>query len=189
MNLVHRYLCASPSWRACVETAILPWVLDGVDLGSEVLEVGPGYGAATHGLRARVGHLTCVEVDPALAARLAGHMAGHNVTVVCEDATRMSLADGVCDGAASLAMLHHVPSPALQDRLLAEVARVLRPGGAFVGFDGVSGPMFRLLHAFDTMVSIDPSTFAMRLARAGFTDTAIDVGHRGFRFRSRRASS
>jgi SAM-dependent methyltransferase len=189
MNLAHRYLCASTRWRIRVETALLPWVLDGVDLGSEVLEVGPGYGAATHGLRARVGHLTCVEVDRALSTRLAGLMAGHNVTVLCEDATRMSLADGAYDGAVSLAMLHHVPSAVLQDRLLAEVARVLRPGGAFVGFDGVAGKMFRLLHAFDTMVAIDPRTFAMRLASAGFTDIAIDVRNWGFRFRSRRASS
>jgi SAM-dependent methyltransferase len=189
MNLAHRYLCASTGWRTCVGTAILPWVLDGVDLGSKVLEVGPGYGAATHGLRERVGHLTCVEVDRALATRLAGRMAGRNVTVLCEDATRMSLADGACDGAVSVAMLHHVRSAALQDRLLAEVARVLRPGGAFVGFDAVAGPMFRLLHAFDTMVVIDPGTFAMRLAKAGFTDIAIDVRNRGFRFRSRRAVS
>lgn len=187
MNLVHRYVCASTRWKGYVRTTILPWVLDGVDLGLDVLEIGSGYGAATDELRARVGHLTCVEVDGALATRLAGQMAGDNVTVLCEDATRMSLADAACDGAVSLTMLHHVPSPALQDRLLAEVARVLRPGGVFVGFDTVTGPMFRLLHVFDTMVVIDPSTFPMRLARAGFTDIAIDVRARGFRFRSRRA--
>ena len=68
------------------------WVLDGVDLGLEVLEVGPGYGAATEVLRARAGRLTCVEVDRALATRLASQMAGHNVTVLCEDATRMAKA-------------------------------------------------------------------------------------------------
>ena len=186
MKLVHRYLCASTGWRRRVSATILPWVLDGVDLGLEVLEVGSGYGAATDALRAHVGHLTCVEVDRALATRLAGHMAGNHVTVLCEDATRMSLGDGTCDGAVSLTMLHHVPSAAMQDRLLAEVARVLRPGGVFVGFDAVAGPMFRLLHVCDTMVVIDPSTFPMRLASAGFTDIAIDVRARGFRFRARR---
>lgn len=187
MNLVHRYLCASRAWRRHATTAILPWVLDDVNLGLNVLEVGPGYGAATDDLRRRVGHLTCVEVDRALATRLTSHMAGCNVTVRCEDATRMSLADGTYDGAVSLTMLHHVPSAAMQDRLLAEVARVLRPDGVFVGFDAVAGSMFRLLHVFDTMVVIDPSTFPMRLASAGFTDIAIDVRARGFRFRARRA--
>jgi SAM-dependent methyltransferase len=186
MNLVHRLLCASTGWRRRVSTTILPWVLDGVALGLEVLEVGSGYGAASDDLRACVGHMTCVEVDCALAIRLADHMAGHNVTVLCEDATRLPLADGTCDGAVSLTMLHHLPSAAMQDRLLAEVARVLRPGGVFVGFDAVAGPMFRLLHVFDTMVVIDPTTFPMRLASAGFTDIAIDVRARGFRFRARR---
>jgi SAM-dependent methyltransferase len=188
MNLAHRYLCASTRWNTTVRTAILPWVLDGVDLGSNVLEIGPGYGAATDHLRAHVGHLICVEIDRALAARLAERMAAHDVTVLCEDATRMSLADASCDGAVSLTMLHHVPSVALQDRLLSEVARVLRPGGVFAGFDAADGTMFRLLHAFDTMVVIDPRTFPARLSRAGFTDIAIDVRARGFRFRARRAS-
>ena len=186
MNLLHRYLCASAGWQRRVTTGVLPWVLDGVELGSQVLEIGPGYGAATDELCARVGHLTCVEVDRTLATRLAGHLAGHNATVLCEDATRMSLDDATYDGAVSLTMLHHVPSAALQDRLLAEVARVLRPGGVFVGFDAVTGTAFRMLHLFDTMVAIDPSTFATRLARAGFTDIIIDVRARGFRFRARR---
>lgn len=188
MNLAHRRLCASSLWSNTVRTAILPWVFDGVDLGFDVLEVGPGYGAATDWLRTRAGHLTCVEIDPALAGRLTRRLAGPDLTVLCEDATRMSLADSSCDGAASLAMLHHVPSRALQDRLLAEVARVLRPGGMFVGFDAVTGPLVRLLHAFDTMIPIDPSTFSRRLADAGFTDITVDVRSRGFRFRARRAS-
>ena len=188
MNLAHRHLCASRAWTRTVEKAILPWVLDGVDLGVDVLEVGPGYGAATEWLRSRAGHLTCVEINPGLAGRLARDLAAPNLTVLCEDATRMSLADSACDSAVSLTMLHHLPSPALQDRLLAEVARVLRPGGVFVGFDAVPGLMFRLLHAFDTMVVIDPSTFSRRLAVAGFTDITVDARARGFRFRARRAS-
>ena len=44
MNLVHRYLCRSDGWRRTVETQILPWALNGVDLGANVLEVGPGLG-------------------------------------------------------------------------------------------------------------------------------------------------
>jgi SAM-dependent methyltransferase len=189
VNLLHRRLCASTSWARAVRTSILPWVLDGVDLGSSVLEVGPGYGAATDCLRERSGHLTCVEIDRAISTRLAERMPGDRVTVLCEDATQMSLADATFDGAVSLAMLHHMPSVALQDRLLAEVARVLRPGGMFAGFDGATGPLFRLLHVFDTMTVIDPDTFAPRLAKAGFSDIAIDARPRGFRFLARRAGA
>jgi 16S rRNA A1518/A1519 N6-dimethyltransferase RsmA/KsgA/DIM1 with predicted DNA glycosylase/AP lyase activity len=110
VNLTHRLLCASPLWKTTVTGRILQWVLNGVDLGAEVLEVGPGYGAATDCLRAGARHLTCVEIDRRLAARLKREMASHNVTVLCEDATRMSLADATCDGAVSLTILHHVPS-------------------------------------------------------------------------------
>ena len=55
-------------------------------------------------------------------------------------------------------MLHHVPSPALQDRLLAEVARVLAPGAWLVGSDSLVSPLFRLAHWGDTMVLVDPDS-------------------------------
>jgi 16S rRNA A1518/A1519 N6-dimethyltransferase RsmA/KsgA/DIM1 with predicted DNA glycosylase/AP lyase activity len=64
VNLAHRWLCSSARWKSAVETYILPWTLDGVALGSNVLEVGPGPGATTDLLRTRVENLTCVEVKP-----------------------------------------------------------------------------------------------------------------------------
>ncbi|MEO8501075.1 MAG: class I SAM-dependent methyltransferase, partial [Vicinamibacteria bacterium] len=150
MNLAHRWLCRSGQWKKTVETYALPWVLDGVELGSNVLEVGPGPGITTELLHTRVPRLTCVEIDQALADSLARRMAGRNVTVLCGDATRMTLPDASFDGAVCLSMLHHVPSAALQDRLLAEVARVLRPGAMFAGTDSVDSKFLRLLHLFDT---------------------------------------
>jgi hypothetical protein len=83
-------------------------------------------------------------------------------------------------------MLHHVPSVALQDRLLAEVARVLRPGGVFAGTDNLDSRPFRLLHAFDTLVPVDPEVFPARLKAAGFDQVQVDVNSRAFRFRARR---
>ena len=58
---------SSSRWKHIVEIQILPWALDGLELGSNVLEVGPGYGATTDLLQDRVGSLTCVEIDHALA--------------------------------------------------------------------------------------------------------------------------
>jgi len=142
MNRVHRWLCASAHWQKTVETEIMPWVLDGIDLGSEVLEVGPGPGITTDLLRARVPRLTCIEIDDRLAASLERRVAGGNVTVRHEDATAMSLPDAAFDSAVCFTMLHHVPSAALQDRLLSEVARVLRPDvrfAAFIRHDGGGG--------------------------------------------------
>ena len=58
MNREHRWLCASAHWKKTVEMQIMPWVLDGIDLGGDVLEVGPGPGITTELLRTRVPHLT-----------------------------------------------------------------------------------------------------------------------------------
>jgi SAM-dependent methyltransferase len=189
MNLAHRWLCRSAYWRKAVETYILPWVLGGLDIGANVLEVGPGPGVTTDLLRGRVEHLTCVEIDRTFADSLSRRMSGHNVTIVCQDATAMSFPDAVFDGAVSFTMLHHISSEAMQNRLLAEVARVLRPGGVFAGTDSLYSRSFRLLHLFDTMVVVDPSTFPERLRKAGFDDVQVDVlKPYAFRFRARKAT-
>jgi SAM-dependent methyltransferase len=83
-------------------------------------------------------------------------------------------------------MLHHVPSAALQDRLLSEVARVLRPGAVFAGVDSLYSRTFRLLHLFDTMVIVDPQTLPRRLKAAGFRDIDTEINPYAFRFRARR---
>ena len=59
MNLVHRWLCNSANWKNVVGTYILPWTLEGVNLGADLLEVGPGPGVSTDLLRTRVARLTC----------------------------------------------------------------------------------------------------------------------------------
>ena len=187
MNFMHRRLCRSERWRQTVEAHILPWTLDGVELGSNVLEVGPGPGVTTDLLSGRVAHLTCVEIDRRLADSLSKRMAGRNVNVLREDATAMSLPAASFDGAVCFTMLHHVASPALQDRLFAEVARVLRPGAAFVGTDSLYSFAFRLLHLFDTMVPVDPAGLGKRLEAAGFTGVQVDTNPYAFRFRARRA--
>ena len=137
-------------------------------------------------LRERVGNLTCVEIDRGFAASLASRLEGGNVTVLNEDATAMSLQDASFDGAVCFTMLHHVQSAELQDRLLREVARVLRPGGVFAGVDSLYSRSFRLIHLFDTMVVVDPNTFPDRLKAAGFEDVRVEVNPQAFRFRARR---
>jgi len=125
-----------------VETYILPWTLEGLNLGSDVLEVGPGPGVSTDLLRPRVPHLTCVEADRGFAEKLRRRV-DPSVRVMCEDATAMSLPDQSFDAAVCFTMLHHVPSAEMQDRLLREVARVLRPGGVFAGTDSLYPRSFR----------------------------------------------
>jgi SAM-dependent methyltransferase len=185
MNLVHRRYCRSDHWARAVESQVIPPVLDGVDLGDDVLEVGPGPGRTTDVLRRRIPRLTSLEIDERLATALAGRMRGSNVRVVHGDGTAMPFSDGSFSGAVCFTMLHHVPSPALQDRLLAEVCRVLRPGGVLAGSDSVGGTLvFRLLHIRDTMVLLDPAGFPERLRRAGFDGVAAERGNGRLRFRA-----
>src|SRR4051812_15081648 len=62
VNLYHRYVCRSAQWRAAV-CGHVPWVLDGIDLVKDVLEVGPGPGLTMDILSRRVERLTCVEIN------------------------------------------------------------------------------------------------------------------------------
>jgi SAM-dependent methyltransferase len=175
MNEGHEQFCASDEWRAELRTNILPTILGDTDLGSDLLEVGPGYGATTDYLRELVAHLTAVEIHPELATRLADRYAGSNVTVTCGDATALDFDDDRFTGATSFFMLHHVPSAQLQDRLFAEVARVLRPGGTFGAADSMASDGLREFHHDDVYQPVDPSTLAERLQAAGFSDVDVNV--------------
>ena len=182
MNEAHLRICASPEWAAFVESELLPWVLAEADLGDEVLEVGPGPGLTTDVLRRQVPRLTAVEIDERLARSLAGRLAGTNVTVLHADAAALPFEDGRFSAATLFTMLHHVPSAARQDQMLAELRRVLRPGGVLAGTDGVETPARRELHTGDDYLPIDPATMAGRLAGAGFTRVTVEVEEDRFRF-------
>jgi SAM-dependent methyltransferase len=176
MNAFHRRFCASPRWARRVREVLLPWALDGVALGEEVLEIGPGLGVTTRLLARQVPRLTALEVDERFAARLTDDFTDQaGVTIVAGDGTVMPLPTGRFSAVVCFTMLHHVPSPSHQDRLFAEAYRVLRPGGVFAGSDSQPGLRFRLIHLFDTMVVVDPRTLPQRLSTAGFTDVEVEV--------------
>jgi SAM-dependent methyltransferase len=128
-----------------------------------------------------------LEIDPALAAKLRDRL-GARAEIVDGDGTAMPFADASFSAAACFTMLHHVPSPELQDRLFAEVRRVLRPGAPFVGTDSTGrGIGFALLHIGDTKVVIDPTGLEPRLRAAGFEDVAVVAERNSLRFHACRA--
>jgi SAM-dependent methyltransferase len=172
MNRMHRKLCSSPEWADTVAQR-LPRVLDRAELGDEVLEIGPGYGATTRVLADRIPKLTALEVDGRSAALLADEFAG-KVRVVHGSGADMPLGDNGFSGVVCFTMLHHVPLPALQDDLFAEAYRVLAPGGVFAGSDSQLSLRFRVLHIGDTMTVVPAATLPDRLAGAGFTDIRIE---------------
>lgn len=131
MNRAHHWYCKRETWKRHVREELVPPAIDGLELDGEVLEVGPGFGPATEVLTRRAGHVTAIELDPVLAAALRDRL-GDRAEIVHGDGTAMPFADASFSAAACFTMLHHVPSPDLQDWLFAEVRRVLRPGAPFV---------------------------------------------------------
>ncbi len=184
MNEIHLELCASDGWAEIVERDIVPWVLEGIDPGADVLEVGPGPGRTTDVLQRSFPHVTAVELDDELAPQLQARFAATNVRVVDGDGARLPFRDARFTAAFSFTMLHHVPSVDLQDRLLAEVARVLCPGAVLAGVDSRDSDDFRALHEGDVCVPVDPRTFGTRLQRAGFARVDVDTNDFATRFRA-----
>ncbi len=157
-----------------IREVILPWALGDVRLGDDVLEVGPGYGATTDVLGETVGQLTAVEIDGELAAMLRERFAGvPSVHIVNGDATSLDYPDGRFTGAACFTMLHHVAPADRQDRLFAEIARVLRAGAVLVASDSIASDELAQLHDGDTYNPVDPATLPERLSAAGFRDVEV----------------
>ena len=175
MNEDHAKLCSSPEWAAHIQGEILPALTQHADLGADMIEIGPGPGAATEWLRHRVRRLTAQEVDPAAAAALAGKYPGGNVAVVAGDAADLSFPDESFDSAGSFTMLHHVPTPALQNKILAEVLRVLKPGGVLIASDSLASDDLHHFHAGDTYNPVDPAWLLGRLQTLGFGEITIIV--------------
>jgi ubiquinone/menaquinone biosynthesis C-methylase UbiE len=186
MNSNHANLLGTPEWAAHLHEDILPVATLGADLGDELLEIGPGPGAATEWLRHRVGHLVALELDPEAAKALGSRFAGTNVEAVTGDATALEYPDGSFDSVGMFTMLHHVPTSALQNAILAEALRVLRPGGTLVGSDSLPSDGLHQFHEGDTCNPVEPAAFLTRLQTLGFAEITLTVGH-SLIFRARKA--
>jgi ubiquinone/menaquinone biosynthesis C-methylase UbiE len=180
VNEAHRH-CGSDEWRAVMRDVILPWALGDVDLGDDVLEVGPGYGATTDVLCRSASRLTSVEIDRELAAMLTDRFeAFPGVEIVNGDATALFFRDDRFSGAACFTMLHHVPTTEQQDQVFAEVARVLRPGAPLVASDSLASDELAAHHEGDTYNPVDPTSLPARLEAAGFREVELQTNPFGW---------
>jgi SAM-dependent methyltransferase len=177
VNENHAKLMPSPEWAAYIHDDVLPKATAGVELGTDLLEPGPGPGAATEWLRHRVSRLVAVEQEEEAAARLAERFRDTNVEVACGDAAALGYPDASFDTVVTCTMLHHVPTRALQDRVLAEAFRVLRPGGAFLGSDSLPSDRLHVFHEGDTYNPVEPAAFLTRLQTIGFSEITLHVGY------------
>jgi SAM-dependent methyltransferase len=175
MNENHAALCASREWAEHLESQMLVPLAAAVDLGDEMLELGPGPGAATRWLRHRVKRLVALELDATAAARLADELAGTNVTVEVGDCTRAPYPDASFDAVGAFTMLHHLPTHALQVAALGEAFRVLRPGGVLLGADSLASQGLHSFHEGDVYNPIDPARLLVVLQAAGFARLTLAI--------------
>src|SRR3954447_18156899 len=86
--------CGGDEWRSLMRS-IVPSAIGDLDLGNDVLEVGPGYGAATDVVSELVPQLTAVEIDEELVAYLTDRFASHaHVDIQRGDGTALEFEDG-----------------------------------------------------------------------------------------------
>ncbi len=182
MNETHLNYLASPEWAAQLKADVLPWIAVTGDLGDDLLEIGPGPGVSTDLLRELVPRVTAIEVDRTLADALRDRLADTNVEVIWGDGADSGLDSDRFSAATAFSVLHHVPTAAHQDRILAEIYRVLRPGGIFVGIDSLDLDPIRQGHDGDTFVPVDPEGLPDRLRGVAIEGTKIDRTDYHFRF-------
>jgi SAM-dependent methyltransferase len=108
------------------------------DLPDSVVELGSGVGANLRYLRPG-STLVAVEPNPAMHGRLlrAARRRGVHLDLHAVAAERLDLSDACVDVVLGSLVLCSVADPA---RVLAEVRRVLRPGGRFVFVEHVAAP-------------------------------------------------
>jgi SAM-dependent methyltransferase len=175
MNENHAKVCGSAEWAEHIQTEVLPAVTSGVDLGDDMLEVGPGPGAATEWLRHKVARLTAIEVDDDAAVLLKERYAGTNVEIVTGSGAELGFPDESFDSVGTFTMLHHVPTASLQNKILAEALRVLRPGGVLIGSDSLGSNDLHHFHADDTYNPVEPASLLTRLQTLGFAEITVLV--------------
>jgi ubiquinone/menaquinone biosynthesis C-methylase UbiE len=154
-------------------------------LHGHVVEVGAGTGANLVHIPTAVERLTLLEPSPAMAERLRARATGGTratgtteLEVLEAPAEALPLPDGIADAVISTLVLCSVDD---LDRSLAEIRRVLRPGGQLaliehVATDGTLGTVQRLLappwRAVVRGCRIDQDTRSS-VAAAGFDVTDV----------------
>lgn len=135
--------------------------------GSErTLDVGTGAGAIAMALAPLVAEVVGVDLVPELLAE-ARRLSPPEVVYLEADATALPFAAGAFDLVCSARTLHHVPRPEL---VLAEMTRVLRPGGTMLVVDQLA--------PVDPLAAIELNRFE-RARDASTTRILADVDLRG----------
>jgi len=144
--------------------------------GQRVLDVGCGPGSLTIPAARKVGragHAAGIDASPemiAVASRKAKKQ-GLDIDFRVAPVESLPFEDGEFDVVLSSLMLHHLPDD-LKAQGLAEILRVLKPGGRLIAIDlaGGHGPLSRVMGIFGHQLPPDYSARLQEMMRAaGFS--------------------
>lgn len=186
LNSIERLAMNNPlraAHQSHVETAWFRRLAGGDLTGQQILEVGCGRGVGVEILldRLHAAHVTAFDIDPSMVdqakRRLHARPAG-NWSVSIGDACEIERRSGSIDTAVEFGVIHHVPQ---WRTAIAEIARVLRPGGLLL-FEDVPR------HVLDTWVMrtftvhpredrFEADEFAEELAGHGLVPTSVPERH------------
>jgi ubiquinone/menaquinone biosynthesis C-methylase UbiE len=143
---------STPFWRAADRLAFAKWA-ELTRRDAWLLDIGSAGGRSSFQWTDFVEHVVGFDISKMIQraigrARAAG--LAERATFLVADADRIPVKDAAFDYACTYGVLHHVPSP---DQTLAEVARLLRPGGIFFASEN-NKSAFRGL--FDVMMKLVP---------------------------------
>jgi len=181
MNGLEHFLCSTSLWRYITQRRLLPWILSDAHLGEHVLEIGAGYGPATSQLLKSAPRVTSLDYDASSARYLRAQHNGGPGGALRGDAAQLPFAPRSFSSAIAILVLHHLRSRELQDRMFAEVYRVLRPGGVFLAFEINDSWVHRVGHFRSTFTPVSAGSAFARLTRAGFSRISVDFRRGAFR--------
>ncbi|HJE89836.1 MAG TPA: class I SAM-dependent methyltransferase [Dietzia timorensis] len=177
MSKVESAFCRSTLWRPIASATAR--FAGRTPLSRRVLELGCGGGDIARSLTKSKPGITYVasDADPKMVELAQRRLADReDITVTHEDATELSFPDESFDTVVSFLMLHHIVQ---WEAAITEVARVLRRGGRFVGYDLTRTGANSAMHKFDgsQYLLITPSELA-----ESFRAHGLDAKVRSFGF-------
>jgi ubiquinone/menaquinone biosynthesis C-methylase UbiE len=138
---------------------------------THLVDVGTGTGFIAGGLADRAGRVTGTDSSPAMLAQARSNLDRlgiGNVELTEAPVDRLPLTDDAADAAVANMVLHHAPDPAA---MLAEMARVVRPGGTVAVTDCVEhGHEWMRTEQADLWLGFAPETMTGLFAAAGLVD-------------------